>query len=590
MEKQEGEEWESMIKEENTRFEDALDTIRPMIKKFESELISNTTEIPYILHGWECKNDSFSPQKTWHHISSGFSCKCWDADFSDTLFAASIQDPDGYERFTVEIYSIINKKPTLLKKLENTGSQVAILNTSVIFLRSEKDLRYSSVCIWSAEGEETIFHSNNLEENLELQRGEDGSVYIIRGDFTKKMYCLVKKKLEWLKSPHLESCIVSDTLRLPSINDTIESFSLKAEWTVSISRGIRTLWKGTKPMIWIWGDVSYDSRNQFRLDISDIRYESYTILLPQWKLSNPKPVLFPCSYYDNPLPVFIVHPNLKDEPKGLLVTAYGAYGTPTHIGSMIKRWKPLLLRGWAIASVLVPGSGDDDKEWVKSGQRLHRIHAIDSLSKSIRSIQEEHGILQSSTALYGRSAGGLLVASVAIKNPGLVGALYMESPYLDVLRTMTNPTLPLTILETSEYGTSPIDVIATAEWSPMEHIPDKGIPDLFIVARTDLMDLQVLPYEVLKFIKRSRGTLTDIDDKLVYIHKGLGHFTTSIKTRAEDLSLLYTNISKMSRKMRMTRRTHKKGKHSKNTRRRRHRGGKFVPPELPRLPSSVTKP
>jgi len=124
-------------------------------------------------------------------------------------------------------------------------------------------------------------------------------------------------------------------------------------------------------------------------------------------------------------------------------------------------------------------------------------------------------------------------------NPGLVGALYLESPYVDVLRTITNPELPLTTLETTEFGSSndPVNIISTASWSPIEHIPVEGVPELFVVARTDTQDLEVFPYEVIKFIQRTRGTGGG-QKKLLYIHHGLGHFTTSWKSRAEDLSLL----------------------------------------------------
>ena len=126
--------------------------------------------------------------------------------------------------------------------------------------------------------------------------------------------------------------------------------------------------------------------------------------------------------------------------------------------------------------------------------------------------------------------------STATVNKGLVGALYVESPYVDVLRTISNPSLPLTLLETKEFGigTNPTDILATSEWSPMEHIPDDGL-DLFVVARSDKADLEVYPYEVMKWITRVRGVG---DEKLLYVHNGQGHFTTNIESRAEDLALL----------------------------------------------------
>ena len=103
--------------------------------------------IVYRLGNWKIESDLFSKEKIWTH-TSGFKCKCWDADFSDTLFVAAVQ-PEGFERYTVEIYSMdinTHRKPRHLKSIPHAGPQVAILDGEVYFLKSEKDLRYSSVC------------------------------------------------------------------------------------------------------------------------------------------------------------------------------------------------------------------------------------------------------------------------------------------------------------------------------------------------------------------------------------------------------------------------------------------------------------
>jgi len=126
-----------------------------------------------------------------------------------------------------------------------------------------------------------------------------------------------------------------------------------------------------------------------------------------------------------------------------------------------------------------------------------------------------------------------------------VAALYMESPYVDAMRTMTNPKFPLTVLESKEFGagTNPTDVISLGAWSPMERIPSEGYPGVFIVARTDMADLEVYPYEVLKYITRARGEGSRGESgrgqpKLLSITTDKGHFTTDQETRAEDLALL----------------------------------------------------
>jgi len=535
LESQKGEKWESLIKKENNEFNSALKGLHKKIENYEAVLNPSVKGSKTVLNGWTVDFAPFSPEQTFTHIKSGFSCKCWDADMSEDMFIAAVQDPDGYERFTVEIYSLNGKaKPGHLKTVKNAGPTVALLKGEPYYLGSDADLRYSKV-LYGLD-ETLIYQTENLEENLEILRGEDGSAYVVNSTFSKKQYAMLPKLNKWEKEPHLKSCIVSESM------EPLESISLKAGWKVTKSRGIRTLWntKTNKPVLWVWGDISYDPRNPFIIYISDIRYESYVIKFPEWKLSNPEAHSFPCSYHEHPLPAFVVHPEDIQNIRGLLINAYGAYGTPTHVGSLISRWKPLLLEGWIIASVMVPGSGDHGKAWVREGQRKNRIKSIDAFRASIEALKEEYGIDASRTALYGRSAGGLLVSSVCIANPGLVGAIYIESPYVDVLRTITNPKLPLTTLETTEFGSykDPVNILTTASWSPMEHIPVEGIPELFVIARTDTADIEVLPYEPLKFIQRVRGPEKNGKKKLIFVHKGLGHFTTSWKSRAEDLALL----------------------------------------------------
>ena len=534
LETQEGPRWDSLIEKENERFTAALTNLN--IPRFDNKISDGNK-----LNGWHITSEPFSPEQV---CSIGsFKCKCWDFDMSKTMFIAAVQDPDGFERFTVEIYKVNGSVITHLKTIPQSGPAVALQGDTVWFLRSEADLRYNSVKSWSTSSDIiTHYSTSDLKENLDLRRGEDDSVYVIKSDFVTSKYSLIPSLSTWSTEPHLQSCIVSNNLKLPGVDEYIEAMSFKAGWLITRSRGIRTIWKmknELKPVTHIWGDISYDSRNPYILNISDIRYSSYDIHLPKWVLTNPKPHEYPCSYHEHPLPAFVVHPRDFENAKGLLITAYGAYGTPTHVGSLISKWKPMLEKGWIICSVMVPGSGDHDTKWIRSGQRLNRIESINAFKDSIEFLKEEYGFDKTRVALYGRSAGGLLVSSVAIMNPTLVGALYIESPYVDVLRTITNPSLPLTTLETKEFGSidSPTNIMVTAMWSPMEHIPVEGIPGLFVIARTDTADLEVLPYEVLKFIKRLRGSNKN-KNKLIFIHEGRGHFTTNWKSRAQDIALL----------------------------------------------------
>jgi oligopeptidase B len=225
----------------------------------------------------------------------------------------------------------------------------------------------------------------------------------------------------------------------------------------------------------------------------------------------------------------------------------------TKVGTLVKRWLPLLKAGWIIASVSLPGSGDGELAWRRAGQRENRLASIETFIEAIKDLQEEFSLLPNQTALYGRSAGGLLVTATVGQAPNLAGAIYLESPYVDILRTISNPFYSLSKLETKEFGigSNPTDIIATGRWSPMERIPAEGYPGLFVVARTDKTDIEVYPYEVLKYIRRVRGSDADkAEKKLVFVSESKGHFTTDQKTRAEDLALLEDWLSKGEKEFR----------------------------------------
>jgi hypothetical protein len=557
MEGQEGRKWTKAIKDENKRFTNAIEPLKDMIADFKGSMEAGMKEdksLPFKWRGWEVQGTGFSPTMLWKFIGTKFECKAWDADVDGSFFAAAVPDPGGYERFSIQIYSTEKGyKPTMISNLQRCGPQVAWLygTHTLVYLGSSHDLRYDSVNIWNAATKERIqvYALTDPTENLELGRAEDGSVYVKVTDFVRTRLGFVSDgsihwKLDTVGPVFVQSYMMSidDRTRLPGLpeDEVIESISLKANWVVTRKYGIRTLWHTAKEkpeqVVTVWGEISFDERDPTRIHVSDMRYQHYTIKTEDWTLTSPEAHPFPCSYYEDKAPVFVAHPSQDFEPKGLLVIAYGAYGSPTRVGSLIQRWRPLLEAGWCVASVCVPGSGDHDDAWKRAGQRQNRWASIRVFSETIKSLQHELSISPSKTVLYGRSAGGLLVISTATVNKGLVGALYVESPYVDVLRTISNPSLPLTLLETKEFGigTNPTDILATSEWSPMEHIPDDGL-DLFVVARSDKADLEVYPYEVMKWITRVRGVG---DEKLLYVHNGQGHFTTNIESRAEDLALL----------------------------------------------------
>jgi oligopeptidase B len=137
---------------------------------------------------------------------------------------------------------------------------------------------------------------------------------------------------------------------------------------------------------------------------------------------------------------------------------------------------------------------------------------------------------------------------------GLIGAAYAEVPYVDVLRTTTNPLLPLTVLEYEEFG-NPAEKLEDLETilrlSPVDALPEEGAPRVFVVARTSLNDREVLPYESMKWITRLRGFPTPTvgaEEKYLFIGNGQGHFVRGIngdKEKAEDFLLLNSWLARV---------------------------------------------
>jgi oligopeptidase B len=226
----------------------------------------------------------------------------------------------------------------------------------------------------------------------------------------------------------------------------------------------------------------------------------------------------------------------------LMVIVYGAYNLKTSV--MMSRWKPYLDAGWTLAVAMVRGGGDYGDQWADDARRNKKYKSIEDVEAVIRAAQRQTGIGWKSTALYGRSAGGYIVGSVCSRhgNGGMIGMAYAEVPYVDVLRTTTNDSLPLTILEYDEFGNPRKrleDFQTVLRLSPVDSLGEGGAPGIFVVASTSMNDREVLTYESMKWIQRLRGS--DGEMKFLRILDGKGHFVKGSAAdvqRYEDFLLL----------------------------------------------------
>lgn len=167
-----------------------------------------------------------------------------------------------------------------------------------------------------------------------------------------------------------------------------------------------------------------------------------------------------------------------------------------------------------------------------------------------------------------------MAANIAQQFPHLVGAIYAEVPYLDVLRTTSNPNLPLTQLEYDEFGDPirrPEDYEALQRISPVDTVLPATPQSPFILVRTGMNDAQVLPYEALKWSKKLRSMGWNV---LVGIDTDGGHFAAESVIdwqHAEDVAIVDSHVaSAISRKTRKLRSHVSRGTRRRRTSSRKH--------------------
>ncbi|MBZ9568832.1 S9 family peptidase [Modicisalibacter tunisiensis] len=168
-------------------------------------------------------------------------------------------------------------------------------------------------------------------------------------------------------------------------------------------------------------------------------------------------------------------------PMPTLLYGYGAYGEVLDPWFSIARLE-LLARGVAFAVAHVRGGGDRGEPWYLAGKLEHKTNSFRDFLAA-REALVEHGVADAERiAAYGASAGGLLVGASLNLDPGAFCAAVLDVPFVDVLRTMENPDLPLTTAEYGEWG-NPEEPAARRRikaYSPLDNLSDQAYPAIFL--------------------------------------------------------------------------------------------------------------
>jgi oligopeptidase B len=225
------------------------------------------------------------------------------------------------------------------------------------------------------------------------------------------------------------------------------------------------------------------------------------------------------------VPVSVVYKKgfAKDGSGKLFLYGYGAYGIaipPAFNSNRIS----LLDRGWACAIAHIRGGDDLGHQWFLDGKLDKRTNTFNDFVDVAKGLIESGFTRAGNIAINGRSAGGELVGAVVNSDPELWGAVVGDVPFVDVVNTMLDDTLPLTPGEWPEWG-NPITDKAVFDYmrtySPYDNVTAQDYPPLLITG--GLTDPRVTYWEPAKWAARLRATKTDSNLLLLKINMGAGH-------------------------------------------------------------------
>jgi oligopeptidase B len=209
-------------------------------------------------------------------------------------------------------------------------------------------------------------------------------------------------------------------------------------------------------------------------------------------------------------------------PQPLLLYAYGSYGHPID-PSFSSRRLSLLDRGMIFAIAHVRGGGDRGRLWYDAGKLTKKKNTFTDFIACAESLIRRRYTAADRLVIQGGSAGGLLMGAVVNMRPDLFRAVVSQVPFVDVINTMLDPTLPLTIPEYLEWG-NPNQKRAyryMRSYSPYDNLKKGAYPAMLV--ETSLNDSQVMYWEPAKYVAKLRTLKTDSNPLILKTIMEAGH-------------------------------------------------------------------
>jgi oligopeptidase B len=212
----------------------------------------------------------------------------------------------------------------------------------------------------------------------------------------------------------------------------------------------------------------------------------------------------------------------KDGASPLYVYGYGSYGYALPMGFSSSRLA-MLDRGVVVAYAHIRGGGELGDPWHDGGKMMAKRNTFTDFIEATEFLLREGYGDPKRVAIEGGSAGGLLMGAVVNMRPDLFRVVLSHVPFVDVMNTMLDASLPLTVAEYEEWG-NPNEAAAfeyMLSYSPYENLREGAYPAMLV--KTSLNDSQVMYWEPAKYVAKLRTLKTNDAPLLLHVNMDAGH-------------------------------------------------------------------
>jgi len=232
----------------------------------------------------------------------------------------------------------------------------------------------------------------------------------------------------------------------------------------------------------------------------------------------------------------------KDGSNPALIYSYGSYGMSSDV-YFSTAFYSLIDRGFVFAIAQIRGGSDMGEQWYEDGKLLKKKNTFTDFIACSEKLIEDKYTSADKLAAMGGSAGGLLMGAVANMRPDLYQTIVAQVPFVDVITTMFDETLPLTTGEYEEWGNPNEEEYYNyiMSYSPYDNVKEQNYPNFLITG--GINDSQVLFHEPTKWAAKLRSLKTDDNIVLLHMNMDSGHGgATGRYSRIKDVAFEYAFI------------------------------------------------